>query len=81
LPWTRSAECGGVARIYAVGDAAAYPVKHGGIAAQQADVAALSIAALAGVAVTPRPFRPTIDGVLVTGGQPRHLAWPLGQAR
>jgi sulfide:quinone oxidoreductase len=64
----------GVAGIYAVGDATAYPVKHGGIAAQQADVAALSIAALAGAAVTPRPFHPTIDGVLVTGGQPRHLS-------
>jgi len=60
-------------RIFAAGDATDFPVKHGGIAAQQADAAAASIAALAGAPVTPEPFHPTIRGMLLTGGRPRYL--------
>jgi len=62
-----------VERIYAAGDATDFPVKQGGIAAQQADVAAQSIAALAGAPVTPERFNPTIHGMLLTGGAPRYL--------
>jgi len=60
-------------RVYAAGDATDFAIKHGGIAAQQADVAAQSIAALAGLAPQPVPFRPVIQGVLLTGGKPRYL--------
>ncbi len=60
-------------RVYAAGDATDFAIKHGGIAAQQADVAAQSIAALAGLAPQPAPFRPVIQGVLLTGGKPRYL--------
>jgi sulfide:quinone oxidoreductase len=60
-------------RVYAAGDATDFAIKHGGIAAQQADVAAQSIAALAGLAPQPVPFRPVIQGVLLTGGTPRYL--------
>jgi sulfide:quinone oxidoreductase len=60
-------------RVYAAGDATDFAIKHGGIAAQQADVAAQSIAALAGLAPQPAPFRPVIQGVLLTGGTPRYL--------
>src|SRR5581483_10907374 len=35
-------------RVFAAGDVTDFPVKHGGVAAQQADAAAESIAALAG---------------------------------
>jgi sulfide:quinone oxidoreductase len=60
-------------RVYAAGDATDFAIKHGGIAAQQADVAAQSIAALAGLAPQPAPFRPDIHGVLLTGGKPRYI--------
>jgi sulfide:quinone oxidoreductase len=60
-------------RIYAAGDATDFAIKHGGIAAQQADVVALSIAALAGAPVTPEPFKPVIRGMLLTADKPRYL--------
>jgi sulfide:quinone oxidoreductase len=59
--------------IFAAGDATEFAVKHGGIAAQQADTAACSIAALAGVAVTPEPFQPVIRGMLLTDDRPLYL--------
>ncbi len=63
----------GIPRIFAAGDATDFAVKHGGLASQQADAAAQSIAALAGAQVTPEPFRPEIRGVLLTGRSPRYL--------
>ena len=59
--------------LYAAGDAIDFPVKHGGIASQQADVAAQSIAALAGAPLTPEPFHPVIHGMLLTAGKPLYL--------
>jgi sulfide:quinone oxidoreductase len=53
--------------VWAAGDATSFPVKQGGIAAQQADAAAGSIAQAAGAAVTPEPFRPVLRGVVLTG--------------
>jgi sulfide:quinone oxidoreductase len=63
----------GVEHIYAAGDATNFPIKHGGVGAQQADVAACSIAALAGASVTPDRFNPTIHGMLLTDGKPAYL--------
>jgi len=65
----------GVKHVYAAGDATDFPVKYGGIAAQQADVAAQSIAALAGTgtSVTVEPFHPVIHGMLLTGEKPVYL--------
>jgi sulfide:quinone oxidoreductase len=60
--------------IYAAGDATDFPVKHGGLASQQADVVAQSIAALAGADVTPEPFNPVIHGMLLTGDKPLYLS-------
>ena len=57
----------GTSAVWAAGDAISYPVKQGGLAAQQADAAAEAIAALAGADVTPQPFRPVLRGVLLTG--------------
>jgi sulfide:quinone oxidoreductase len=62
-----------VERIYAAGDATDFPIKHGGIASQQADIAAMSIAALAGAPVTPERFNPVVHGILLTGGRPQYL--------
>jgi sulfide:quinone oxidoreductase len=59
--------------IYAAGDATEFAVKFGGIAAQQADALAESIAAVAGADVTPEPFHPVIHGILLTGDRPRYL--------
>jgi sulfide:quinone oxidoreductase len=59
--------------VYAAGDVTAFPVKQGGIAAQQAEAAAHSIAAAAGANVEPKPFRPVLRGLLLTGGIPRYL--------
>jgi sulfide:quinone oxidoreductase len=57
---------------WAAGDAIAFPVKQGGLAAQQADAVAEAIAARAGADVDPKPFRPVMRGVLLTG---RGQAW------
>lgn len=73
IPIDPHAKVRGVERIYAAGDATEFAIKHGGIAAQQADVAAESIAALAGAKIEPKPFTPTIEGMLLTGGRPRYL--------
>lgn len=54
-------------RVWAAGDAIAFPVKQGGLASQQADVAAESIAAVAGVDLEPRPYRPVLRGMMLTG--------------
>jgi sulfide:quinone oxidoreductase len=63
----------GLERVYAAGDATEFPVKYGGIAAQQADTAARAIAALAGAPVEPEPFDPLVHGVLLTGRAPLYL--------
>jgi len=73
IPVTPHGQVRGVERVYAAGDATDFPIKHGGIAAQQADTAAASIAALAGAEVEPKPFHPTIRGILLTGERPRYL--------
>jgi sulfide:quinone oxidoreductase len=63
----------GVSDVYAAGDVTAFPVKQGGIAAQQADAAAEAIAARLGATVTPAPFEPVLRGLLLTGTAPRFL--------
>ena len=55
----------GVDAIWAAGDATAFPIKQGGIAARQADTAAASLAAFLGAAVDPEPFRPVLRGMLL----------------
>jgi sulfide:quinone oxidoreductase len=61
-------------RVYAAGDAADFAIKHGGIAAQQADVAAESIAALAGASGEPSKFHPVIHGIFLGGNRPLYLS-------
>jgi sulfide:quinone oxidoreductase len=64
-------------RVFAAGDATDFPVKHGAIAAQQADLAAAGIAHLAGLAQRPPPLRPVIRGTLITGEQPLYATAEL----
>ena len=56
--------------IFAAGDVTNFPVKQGGIAAQQADAAAEAIAADLGAIREAAPFRPILRGVLLTGRTP-----------
>jgi sulfide:quinone oxidoreductase len=63
----------GVERVYAAGDATDFAVKHGGVAAQQADAAAEAIAALAGIPIEPKIFNPVIHGMLLTAEKPKYL--------
>ena len=59
--------------VFAAGDVVSFPVKQGGIAAQQADSVAHSIAVAAGAPVELQPFRPVLRGLLLTGGRARYL--------
>jgi sulfide:quinone oxidoreductase len=59
--------------VFAAGDATAFPIKHGCLAAQQADAVAEAIAASIGIDIDPQPFRPILHGVLLTGATPRYL--------
>jgi sulfide:quinone oxidoreductase len=60
--------------VWAVGDTTTFAVKQGGIAAQQADAAARSIAAAAGADVAPEPFRPVLRAALLSGGRVTYLS-------
>lgn len=59
--------------VYAAGDCTEFPVKHGGVGSQQADVVAQSIAARAGAPVKAELFHPVIRGMLLTGDRPLYL--------
>jgi sulfide:quinone oxidoreductase len=59
--------------IWAAGDGIAFPVKFGGLAADQADAAAEAIARLAGADVEPRPFKPVLRGRLLTARGQRYM--------
>ncbi|HEX2706584.1 MAG TPA: FAD-dependent oxidoreductase [Solirubrobacterales bacterium] len=63
----------GVERAFAIGDITNFPVKQGGIATQQADTAAETIASEVGCDVEAKPFDPILRGVLWTGEEPRYL--------
>lgn len=70
----------GAEDVYAAGDGTAFPVKQGGLAAQQAGAAAAAIASVAGADVEPRPFRPILRGILLTGSEPHYLRAELARA-
>jgi sulfide:quinone oxidoreductase len=73
IPVDEYGRVAGCADVFAAGDATSFPVKQGGLAAQQADVAARCIAARAGAAVLPRRFRPVIEAKLLTGAASMYL--------
>jgi sulfide:quinone oxidoreductase len=69
----RHSQVVGVDDVYAAGDITNFPLKQGGLAAQQADAAAEAIAATLGIPLTPQPFQPVLRGLLLTGGAPLYL--------
>ena len=70
----------GLVDVYAAGDITRFPIKQGGIAAQQADAVAETIAARAGADVEPTPFPPVLHALLLSGGEPLYLRAELGGA-
>ncbi len=63
----------GLKDVWAAGDLTSFPIKQGGLAAQQAEAAAQSIAAHAGADVQPGSFQPVLRGLLLTGLAPRYI--------
>jgi sulfide:quinone oxidoreductase len=55
----------GIDGVWAAGDGTSFPLKQGGLAAQQAAAAAAAIAASLGAEVEPEPFRPVLRGMLL----------------
>ena len=80
VPVDRHGAVRGLEDVYAAGDVTTFPLKQGGLAAQQADAVAEAIAARAGAPVTPSPFRPVLRGLLLTGTEPIYLRAEPGAA-
>ena len=79
IPTDRHGRVQVVDDVFAAGDVTTFPVKQGGLAAQQAVAAAEAIAELAGADVEPRPFQPVLRGLVLTGTAPLFVrAEPTG---
>jgi sulfide:quinone oxidoreductase len=78
IPVDDHSRIAGLSRAFAVGDVTTFPVKQGGIATQQADVAAETIAAELGGEAEADPLDPILRGILWTGAKPRYLFGWLG---
>jgi sulfide:quinone oxidoreductase len=63
----------GIDGVLAAGDPTAFPIKQGGLAAQQADAVAEAIAYAAGADIRPQPFSPILRGTLLTGATTHYL--------
>jgi len=74
IPIDRHCRVQGLENVFAAGDATDFPIKLGGIAAQQADTAAQAIAVLAGAPVAPTPFTPEIRAILLGADTPLYLS-------
>jgi sulfide:quinone oxidoreductase len=68
----------GMEEVYAVGDGSSFPIKQGGIATQQADVAAECVVSQLGASGPLSVFEPTLRGMLLTGVAPVYLRSALG---
>lgn len=73
IPVDVQMHAGGIANVWAVGDAINQPLKQGGLAAQQAEVAARGIAIRTGARVGHVNFDPVLRAALVTGGPVDYL--------
>jgi sulfide:quinone oxidoreductase len=63
----------GLESVWAAGDVTWFPIKQGGLAAQQSDTAARAIAVAAGAHVPIQGFHPVLRAALITGGSPAYL--------
>ncbi|MBO0768871.1 MAG: hypothetical protein J2O48_09335 [Solirubrobacterales bacterium] len=62
-----------ISGVFAAGDITSYPVKQGGIAAQQAAAVAVELAGLAGASTRAAPFQPILRGALLSGSEPLYM--------
>ena len=69
----------GLERVWAAGDSTWFPIKQGGLAAQQAEIAAVGILRAAGAEIDVPPFRPVVRGALITGERPRFMRAELAE--
>jgi sulfide:quinone oxidoreductase len=69
----------GMTGVYAAGDTTACPIKHGGLAAQQADRIAHTIAAGLGFTRHEVKARPVLEVTLIGGRRPLHLRVELDE--
>jgi sulfide:quinone oxidoreductase len=70
----------GLDDVYAAGDMTTFPLKQGGLAAQQADAAAEAMLAGLGAPIAPRAFEGVLRGVLYTDREPAYLRAGAGAA-
>jgi sulfide:quinone oxidoreductase len=73
VPVDRTGRVRDLAAVWAVGDMTTHPVKQGGLATQQADLAAAEIAVLAGAQIDVKAYEPVLRGMLLTGEEPDYL--------
>ena len=78
IPVSASGKVQGLDAVYAAGDITSGAIKHGGLAAQQADIIAASIARSVGVTIEPSTARQTFRGALMTGRATHFLEAELG---
>jgi sulfide:quinone oxidoreductase len=70
----------GLLDVYAAGDMTSFPIKQGGLAAQQADVIAQTIASNHGAPVTRPPAHRVLRARLVGGANPVYLRTELDES-
>ena len=63
----------GIDDVYAAGDVTSWTPKQGGLAAQQGEVVAETLAERAGAPVRPSPYRPVLRGIVLTGAESAFL--------
>jgi sulfide:quinone oxidoreductase len=68
----------GLDHVWVAGDSAWFPIKQGGLAAQQAEIAATGILRDGGADIEVPPFRPVLRGALITGERPQFLRVEVG---
>jgi sulfide:quinone oxidoreductase len=73
IPIDEYCRVAGCLDVFAAGDCTVGRVKQGGLAAQQANVAASGIAALAGAETASEPFQPELHAVVLTGDTPLEI--------
>jgi sulfide:quinone oxidoreductase len=79
VPTDEHARIRGADDVFAAGNLTDFPIKQGGLAAQQADAAAEAIAAAVGAELMPKPFEPILRGLMLTGLTPRFMEAELGR--
>jgi sulfide:quinone oxidoreductase len=79
VPTDASGRVSGLEHVYAAGDATTFPIKQGGVAAQQADRVAQAILSAAGTAVIQRRIPSVLQARLIGGKEPLFLRAELDE--